>query len=248
MAEGLYVYCIVEEDLAPEELATLAAIKLPAGLGQVHALQSGGLLAVVSASSEMVLVPARANVLAHEHVIARIMEQHTVIPLSFGNIFRSEADFRLLLERLAPELRKIFPGLAQKIELGLKVFWQTEAFARELQEFSAALPKRRKTGDYESRLQLGQAAARKLEERAGQLGEEVVAKLRPLAASSRVNPNVGESMVLNAAFLVEKKQEEAFDHAVEKLAGQYQDLLRFQYTGPWPSYNFINIKIGVKEG
>ncbi|MDY0394608.1 GvpL/GvpF family gas vesicle protein [Virgibacillus halophilus] len=48
-------------------------------------------------------------------------------------------------------------------------------------------------------------------------------------------------------FLVDKENETAFDDAVNKAYEKWQDKVGFQYTGPWPAYNFINIRLTVEE-
>ena len=45
-----------------------------------------------------------------------------------------------------------------------------------------------------------------------------------------------------AAPLIRAFQEENPDVAV-----RYEDLLTFKYTGPWPPYNFVNIKLKLEK-
>ena len=54
-------------------------------------------------------------------------------------------------------------------------------------------------------------------------------------------------MILNAAFLVDRKDEKSFDEKVKAISLQYEDLLSFKYTGPWPPYNFVNIKLKLEK-
>jgi hypothetical protein len=53
-------------------------------------------------------------------------------------------------------------------------------------------------------------------------------------------------MIMNAAFLVARDQEAAFDARVKELGSQY-DKLTFRYTGPWPPYNFVNIRLKLER-
>ena len=54
-------------------------------------------------------------------------------------------------------------------------------------------------------------------------------------------------MILNAAFLVERTQERAFDDKVKEVEPSLRGLLTFKYTGPWPPYNFVNIKLKLEK-
>jgi hypothetical protein len=50
------------------------------------------LAAVVSDTPIVIYDPTRDNVLAHEFVNETVMKEFTVIPMSFGTVFRSEED------------------------------------------------------------------------------------------------------------------------------------------------------------
>jgi len=53
-------------------------------------------------------------------------------------------------------------------------------------------------------------------------------------------------MIMNAAFLVSREMEQAFDARVKEIGQQY-DKLTFKYTGPWPPYNFVNIRLKLER-
>jgi hypothetical protein len=53
-------------------------------------------------------------------------------------------------------------------------------------------------------------------------------------------------MIMNAAFLVSRDAEAAFDYRVKDI-GQRYDKLTFKYTGPWPPYNFVNIRLKLER-
>lgn len=72
--------------------------------------------------------------------------------------------------------------------------------------------------------------------------QAIVEALRPHATAVRVVSPIGERMILNAAFLVVRDQESAFDAKVRSLAARFE-LLMFQYTGPWAPYHFADIRL-----
>jgi hypothetical protein len=53
-------------------------------------------------------------------------------------------------------------------------------------------------------------------------------------------------MVLNAAFLVRRDGEHAFVSRAKEIARRYPHLV-FKYTGPWPPYNFVNIRLKLER-
>ena len=53
---------------------------------------------------------------------------------------------------------------------------------------------------------------------------------------------------MHAAFLVERDKAEIFDQKVSEIAQRYEGKLSFRYTGPWPPYNFVNIRLKLERG
>ena len=85
-----------------------------------------------------------------------------------------------------------------------------------------------------------------LQSRSEQYVSEIFEALRDVCVASRANKPIGDKMIMNAAFLVERDRENAFDARVKALGGKY-DSLTFRYTGPWPPYNFVNIRLKLER-
>src|SRR5262249_37811835 len=103
------------------------------------------------------------------------------------------------------------------------------------------------TSTYFARMQLGRLVDDALSERADGYVEEIYAALRDCAVASRSNKPIGENMIMNAAFLVERARAEAFDKAIDDIAKRFEGKLHFKYTGPWPPYNFVNIRLKLER-
>ena len=89
---GKYVYCIVRSDRQRD----FGAIGIGGGQ-KVFTVAFQDLAAVVSDTPIVIYDPTRDNVLAHEFVNETVMKEFTVIPMSFGTVFRSEDDVTELL-------------------------------------------------------------------------------------------------------------------------------------------------------
>ena len=79
-----------------------------------------------------------------------------------------------------------------------------------------------------------------------QLVAEIFATLSGVCVASRANKPIGEKMILNAAFLVSRDREPDFDAKVKEIDTKYENL-KFKYTGPWPPYNFVNIRLKLER-
>src|SRR5437588_417121 len=101
---------------------------------------------------------------------------------------------------------------------------------------------------YFARMQLGRLIDAALSEQADAYIRDVYSVLRDTAVASRANKPIGDKMIMNAAFLVERDREAEFDSKVNELAAKYEGKCSFKYTGPWPPYNFVHIRLKLERG
>jgi hypothetical protein len=96
-SRGKYVYCIIESTDALR-FGPIGIGADPSDVYTVHYknLGGGGLR-----RAARVLDSTRENVLAHERVNETVMREHTVIPMSFGTIFKTREDIVELLRSAA---------------------------------------------------------------------------------------------------------------------------------------------------
>jgi hypothetical protein len=247
---GKYVYCIAET----HERLDLGPLGIGEGENPVYTLHHGDLAAVVSDTPLRLYDPTRENVLAHELVNEAVMRHHTVIPMSFGTIFRTDADVVELLRSTGTAFSEVLKTIRGKIEIGLKVVWDRGRVVAELEEYDEGIRGLKEeianaaTGStYFARMQLGRLVESALEARANEFVSTIYETLRPLSVATRSNKLIGDNMILNVAFLVERSWEEDFDAAVKDLSRRHKGLLSFKYTGPWPPYNFVNIKLKLER-
>src|SRR6267378_5995536 len=92
-ARGKYVYCIIQ---ASDPLR-FGPLGIGADPAEVHTVNYRNIAAVVSDTPIEVHDPTRENVLAHERVNETVMRKHTVIPMSFGTVFKTRDDIVELL-------------------------------------------------------------------------------------------------------------------------------------------------------
>lgn len=74
------------------------------------------------------------------------------------------------------------------------------------------------------------------------LSTEILNSLNKVCVKASKGDNFSDRLLLNYSFLVEKAKLPAFSNAVAKLEKQHSKL-KFIYTGPWPPYSFVNIRI-----
>ncbi len=237
-----YAYGIIETE---EPGACLIASQ--ENMSAVHYRDLALVFKEVASSSLQV---TKENALAHHRVIAQIMQEQTIIPFRFGIIFNKTEEMTGILAASYEEIKKTLKQLENKLELGLKVIWKKEALANKLERDYEHLKRFKEEildlpsgSAYGSAILLGQSVKAAMEEMQSFYQERICPPLQAISLDSRLNKPLNERMVLNAAFLVSRDQETRFDAKVNELYEQHHEQFDFMYSGPWPPYNFIDLKI-----
>ena len=245
---GKYVYCIIR---APEGISFG-----PIGIGaEPTAVETVGwreLAAVVSDAPVGIQDPTRDNILAHQRVNEIVMQDHTVLPMSFGTVFKTREDIVEFLRSAHDAFADVLNKMENKLEFGLKVLWDRDAVVRQIENEDEDIRRLKaqiatqKGSTYFARMQYGRLVDAALQARGDRYVTEIFEALRGAAVASRSNKPIGDRMIMNAAFLVSRDQEAEFDARVKELGTTY-DKLTFKYTGPWPPYNFVNIRLKLER-
>jgi hypothetical protein len=245
---GKYVYCIIQ---------TTESLRFgPIGIGSepadVHTVSFKDIAAVVSDTPLEVYDPTRENVLAHERVNEAVMRDFTVLPMSFSTVFKTSEDIVELLRTAYDAFRDVLVKMRNKVEFGVKVLWEPEIVIREIEKEDENLRLLRQEissqrgSTYFARMQYGRLVDSLLQQRSEALVTDIFNALGSVSVASRANKPIGEKMILNAAFLVARDREADFDAMVKEIDKRYANL-KFKYTGPWPPYNFVNIRLKLER-
>jgi hypothetical protein len=245
---GLYVYCVIESG-EPLDFGPLGIGSDPTRVFTVH---HKDIAAVVSETPMEVHDPTRENVLAHERVNEAVMKNHTVIPMSFGTVFKTREDIVELVRSAYDAFRDVLAKMQDKLEFGLKVLWDRDVIVREIENEDEDVRRLKKeissqTGStYFARMQYGRLVDAALQGRSERYVADIFEQLRDVSVAARANKPIGDKMIMNAAFLVARDREAAFDAKVKQIGARYSQLT-FKYTGPWPPYNFVNIRLKLER-
>jgi hypothetical protein len=245
---GKYVYCIVE---AADPLR-FGPVGIGAKPADVHTINYKDVAAVVSDTPLEVYDPTRENVLAHERVNETVMRSRTVIPMSFGTVFKTRDDIVELLRGAYDAFRDVLSKMQGKLEFGLKVLWDRDVMMHEIERENEDVRRLKaeisaqKGSTYFARVQYGRLVDSALAELSERYVAEIAGELRDVSVAYRANKPIGDKMIMNAAFLVSRDQEAVFDARVKAIGARY-DKLTFRYTGPWPPYNFVNIRLKLER-
>ncbi|MGH7339314.1 MAG: GvpL/GvpF family gas vesicle protein, partial [Candidatus Rokuibacteriota bacterium] len=127
---GKYVYCVIQAT----EALKFGAVGLGAEPAEVHTVHYKDIAAVASDTPIEVPDATRENVLAHERVNENVMRSHTVIPMSFGTVFKTREDIVELLRGAYDAFHDVLVKMQDKLEFGLKLLWDRDVAIREVEK------------------------------------------------------------------------------------------------------------------
>ena len=151
----------------------------------VFAVHYGDVAAIVSRTPVFIFDPTRDNALAHEHVVETVMKNHTVVPMAFGTVFRTEDDIKEVLKSIYASLKDVLRQMTGKQEFGLKVTWDRDRIIEELKReneeirrFHQELTRKHLQSTYFARMQLGRMIDKALTELSASYVRDIYEGLR----------------------------------------------------------------------
>jgi hypothetical protein len=246
--KGIYAFCII----LGEWDNSFGTIQFDDEETNIFAIPYENTAMVCAKVPLKIYTPRKNNLLAHQTLVSSIFNKYQVIPMSFGNVFKSEDDVRLLLKGLHSDLISIFDKIKNQIEVSLKITAQKDWLESEIlkvdeiKKLKNEIAEKSLEAAYFDRIRLGELAKDFIQGLQEKLEAEVFLPLSKLASQSKQNDIANERILLNAVFLVDRDKEELFDRKVNELYLSCSDLCIFNYTGPWPPYNFANIHLKIE--
>ncbi len=245
--EGQYIYAIIEAD---QDISFGLR-----GIGdrdnEVYTVRHGDVGAVISDSPIAQYPVTRANTMAHQKVMEAVMKQYPMLPVRFGTVAEGmDLIVEKLLKERQEEFRDTLHYMQDKIELGIKAIWKDmKPVFEEIVDSSAEIARLRdrllkgRGGVQKDLVRLGEMVKKALEARKRREEQTILDPLDGLWVERKLNSPFGDQMITNAAFLVKRDKEKAFDLKVEKMTAQYDGRMVFKYVGPIPPCNFVEIVV-----
>jgi uncharacterized protein (DUF934 family) len=232
-------------------------LRMPGIGGQgapVRTIEFEDLVAVVSDVPGFRFDLTRENLLEHQRVLDEVVRRADVLPFSFGTVASSDEEVReMLLRGGSDALHEQMANVRGCIELQLKAVWERDVLFAEIAQENEevrglrdAIPRLPDDQAAVAKITLGQLTEAEIELKSEWEAERILDALEPLAVDVLVSPNLTDTMLFSAAFLVERAREAEFDRAVAAIGDANVNRLVFSYVGPLPPYSFIDIAFGAE--
>lgn len=234
-----YVYAIAGSE-HPLQLDGAGGVGDPAR--ELRTLRADGLGLVVSDAPEG-LRAKRRDVVAHQGVLERLLEQGPVLPMRFGLVAPDDGRAVEAVREKAEEYTDRLRELDGCREYNVKVTRVEEELLRQI---LAEVPEarrlqalsRERPDDPNRKMALGEFLAHQVQARHEQDAERIVAGLAPAAVRYTAGQATGDAF-LNVSFLVSRDRAAAFVEAVHQEAERRGDGYAFRTHGPLPPYSFV---------
>jgi len=255
MSTATYLYCLVRSAREPSLRAAPAGLP---GAGRPRAIDAGGGLWLVAADAPLErygekpieqglrdLAWVSSVAVPHEAVVEHVAKSGTVVPMKLFTLFRSDTR---ALEHVAKR-RKRIDRLVERIEgreeWGLRVLLDETAALRRARDEAQAVAPGAPGAAFLLRKKKEHDLAREVIEHARDRADGLFELLAVQADDARRRPpppgEVGKRVLLDAAFLLQRKKAKAFQTKVRAEAKKLADRdYQLTLTGPWPAYTFVS--------
>jgi len=247
--EGRYIYGI----MIAKDRREFGPIGIGGRGDVVYTLSYRGIAAIISSSPITKYPVSRENMMTHAVVLDKAVEESTILPVRFCTIATGEQSIidRVLKPRYQ-EFVDLLKEMEGKVELGVRAHWiDAKAIFTEIVEENkgiktlkeSALHEKNEQKHYAKMVKAGELVQKALEEKKKREAEELLAALRPFSLAVKENQIYGDTNLFNAAFLVSKEKEQAFDQKVSELDEKYKERMHLKYTVSRVPYNFVEVVI-----
>ncbi|MBI4396203.1 MAG: GvpL/GvpF family gas vesicle protein [Elusimicrobia bacterium] len=245
----LHLYGVVRGD--PDPLSALTGLDA----GQVFAVRHGVLSVFAGACRSrdyrsMKKEEVVPHLMAHQTVLEKILERHTVLPVKFPTVVRNQEEVLSLLEAGEGALSQALEAMESKVELNLVAVWRNLATVfqkisqeADIQQEKAGLAALAEADRPEALRRIGRNVKTHLENFWKEQTKEILEPFKSLALAFEEHAVLDDSMIFNRAFLVERSQLSAFEETLLRADGDYNNQINFRLVGPLPPYSFALVEV-----
>ncbi len=234
-----YVYAVTAAE-HPVRLDGMRGVGDPAGA--LRTLEAGPVSVVVS-DAPLGLRPKRRDLMAHEAVLERLLDDGAVLPMRFGLVGPDDDEVAGSVARDGEAYTARLREIGGCLEYHLKA---SRDEADLLREIVAEVPEARRLNEVtreqpqaqREKVALGEILSREAATREALAAQEITARLSRLAEAHSVGEPSGGHF-LGVSFLVHREKAAAFSEGVHQEAARRGDGYELRLHGPLPPYSFV---------
>jgi len=221
---------------------------------EVYSVPHHDIAAVVSASPlrdyrGLNRKDAATYLVGHQRVVEAVMRELPVLPVRFGTVLPNLTWVNRLLAQGEARFCAALERIADQVQMEVVVLWNLQEVFEEIgqedhiAQLKAEVMGRSPEETIAERVAVGQLVQASLRKRRASLQDYLLPSLREVAQDLVINPPMDESMVLNAALLVDKADNGVLDRQLELLDREFKGRFHFRCVGPLPPYSFATVEL-----
>lgn len=243
MIKGRYVYCILEGEKKPD-IGNIGLFDT-----SVYTIGHKDINAIVSVIPFKETQANVDNIVAHQRVVEASRKIGTTLPVRFGVIIKTEDGVKNLLVKSYKDFRSKITKFKDKDEFGVRVILaknNTEKIKHSTHNNSNEIKKIKKEMSsasdgtaYFLKMKMDEAIKNEKLKKIDTMVGEIHNYLAISADDSKLLKTDIDQVILNASYLIKKKDHNDFNLKLKKLQEKYKkDNLEFHLSGPWAPYSF----------
>src|SRR5437879_2395801 len=242
MIKGRYVYCILKGEKKPdiENRGLFDTSVYTIGYKDINAIVSAIPFKETQANVN--------NIVAHQRVVEASRKIGTTLPVRFGIIIKTEEGVKKLLVSSYKDFKSKITKFEDKDEFGVKVIFDKnniEKIKRSMHDNSEIKKIKKEMSDagdgtaYFLKMKMDEAIKNETLKKIDNTSGEIHSQLASSADDNRLLKTDIDQVILNAAYLVKKNDQNNFNLKLMNLQEKYKkDGLMFHRSGPWAPYSF----------
>ena len=200
---------------------------------------------------------AEENICRHHEVIDRAFQTSVVIPMKFGTMYKNKKSLVDMLEKYYRQFKILISRLQDKKEWGIKAYLDRNKFIGGLKKKNKEIQKleKRRSSVQEGmrwyiERKVDEIIAKEFEEDIEKELQYLIGKVENYTKEIRLNEILSKDilepareMIITAACLIKNDALQNFNGLFQELAKEaMRKGIKLELTGPWPPYNFVEIK------
>jgi Gas vesicle synthesis protein GvpL/GvpF len=223
---------------------------------EIRTIEGDSCVAIVSDAPGSFVDATAEDLQRHSDVLQKLLDCTTaLVPLRFGTVCPDDKTVRRdLLGARRDELGALLQKVEDRVEARLKAYYVEGTVLAEIVAEQPQIAKLRQRtqafpadATYYDRIRLGELVASALEAKRRRDGQEMLARLAPLAVDHVVEEEPHEWSLLTASFLLDRSRLDDFHSAVSGVADAAEQRLRLRCLAPLPPYSFVSLQLAPTE-
>jgi len=190
------------------------------------------------------------NLTVYQSVIEKVMTDHPVIPVKFGTLLDGDEAVIGVLKRGKDRIAQSLLEMENKIELDVMALWpdlnaiMTEiGQSDEIKMIKENAAEQSEKDVLEMRINAGKMVKALLDQKRESLQSVIMPPLLDMAEKHCIHALMDDGMIMNAAFLIKRKDAARLEGVVAGLDRHFEDRINFRIIGPLPPYSFRTFEV-----